>query len=265
MSVRCSLPILRRGLAVAFAGGLVCGIAAPALGNATRSDHSVVVHSQKGHTAFASATAKCPSGEHVRFGGFLNGVAGMHRMASNTWRVDGYNLGGSANPKSIRLTSHAYCGRGPAPVERTKTVAITSFGIATATCPAGKIVTGGGFLASPHAVLALTRLERVASNKLLVSGYLRYGITKHAKLTAIAYCASGTAPVRASKTRTLGGDGGIVRATCPKGTTLSFGGVIAEASGSEPPLVFEMVAEGADTWKVRESTAGTLTSLAYCR
>jgi hypothetical protein len=265
MSSRRSPHISRRVVTAAVVAGLLFGIAAPARGNAPWSEHSVVVRSRNGRRVFASSTAKCPAGEHVLSGGFLNGVAGMRRVTSNEWRVDGYNLGGSGNPKSIRLTSYANCGTGPVPEERTKTVEISSFGIATATCPSGKVVIGGGFAASPHAVVAITRLERTASNKLRVSAYLRYGMTKQAKLTAIAYCGAGPAPTPVSKTRTLGADGGIVRAACPAGKSVTFGGVIAAASGSAPPLVFAMQTEGPTRWKVRESTAGTLTSLAYCR
>jgi hypothetical protein len=116
-------------------------------------------------------------------------------------------------------------------------------------------------------VLAVTRLQRVGSNRLRVSAYLRYGISKHSLLTAIAYCGAGPAPRLVSHTASLGTDGGNSQATCPAGTTLLFGGVVATAP--YPPLVFIMAAIGQSTWRVRESTdkksPAQLTSLAYCR
>ncbi len=236
-------------------------VAVPAFAYASRSTHTKVITSGKNGPVFGSSTATCPSGQHVLFGGFSNGVAGMRRTANNQLTVDGYNLGGPP----LWLTSFAYCGKGPLATKATRTVIIRTFGSATATCPAGKVVVAGGFAATRHSVVAVTRLERVAANRLLVSAYLRYGITKQTALTAIAYCGAGPVPKQVSKTLTLSSDGGRARATCPAGTKLAFGGVIAKRSGSDPPLVFSMVAQGQDTWQVRESAAGTLTALAYCR
>jgi hypothetical protein len=200
----------------------------------------------------------------LQFGGFTYGVAGMRRTAVNQLTVDGYNLGG----QPLSLTAFAYCGKGPAPSKATSTVRITSAGTATATCPAGKVVVAGGFAASPHTVLALTRMERVAANQLRVSAYLRYGLTKRSLLTAIAYCGTGRAPTVVSNTQPLPKTGGNVEAKCPTGKTIVFGGVIARAVGYNP-LVFVMAAIDQQTWRVRESTdkhaAATVTSLAYCR
>jgi hypothetical protein len=259
-----SLRLLRRGLFITVVVLACVAVGIPALAYTSRSTHTYVIRSNASGPAFGSSTATCPSGQHVLFGGFSNGVAGMRRTASNQLTVDGYNLGGPP----LWLSAFAYCGRGPLSTKATNTVKVSSFGTATATCPAGKVVVAGGFAASPHSVVAVTRLERVGNSRLRVSAYLRYGITKHTLLTAIAYCGAGPAPKLVPHTVTLPKTGGASEATCPSGHKLMFGGVIAKAAGYHP-LVFAMVAVGQNTWRVRDSTdkhaASTLTSLAYCR
>jgi hypothetical protein len=255
--------LFRRGLFVAVVALLCVAVGVPALAYTYRSTHTYVIRSGKGPT-FGSSSATCPSGEHVLFGGFSNGVAGMRRTASNRLTVDGFNLGNGP----LTLTAFAYCGYGPTQTKATGTVKFASAGTATATCPAGRVVVAGGFAASPHSVVAITRLERVAANRLQVSAYLRYAITKSTALTAIAYCGTGSAPKLVSHTANLPKGGGDSSAQCPKGTKLIFGGVIAKGAGYRP-LVFSMVAVNQDTWRVRDSTdkhaSSKLTSLAYCR
>jgi len=256
--------LLRRGLFISVVVLACVAVAVPAFAYVSRGTHTTVIRASGTTPEFGSSTAKCPSGQHVLFGGFSNGVAGMRRTASNQLTVDGYNLGG----QPLWLTSFAYCGRGPIPTAATGSVSISSAGTATATCPAGKVLVAGGFKASPHTVLAVTRLERTAPNRLRVSAYLRYGLTKHTVLTAIAYCGPGPAPKLVSHTEKLPKTGGNSEASCPTGTKLAFGGVVASGAGYHP-LVFAMAAVDQDTWRVRDSTdkhaASTLTSLAYCR
>jgi hypothetical protein len=114
-------------------------------------------------------------------------------------------------------------------------------------------------------VLAVTRLERVGTDRVSVSAYLRFGITKASTLTAIAYCGPGPAPTLASRTVKLSKKGGHARARCPAGTALVFGGVTATHSTSAMPLVLLMQAANKTTWDVADTTAGKLTALAYCR
>jgi hypothetical protein len=254
---------VRRGLFIVVVVLVCVAVGVPALAYTSRSNHTYVIRSGKG-PQFGSSTATCAPGETVLFGGFSNGVAGMRRTASNRLTVDGFNLGG----QPLWLSAFAYCGHGPVPTKATNTVRVTSSGTATAQCPAGKVVLAGGFASTPRSVIAMTRLERVGTNRLRVSAYLRYGITKRTLLTAIAYCGTGPAPKLVSQTLTLPKGGGQADATCPAGTKLVFGGVIAKGAGYHP-LVFSMAALDQNTWRVRESTdkraAATLTSLAYCR
>src|SRR5689334_3071576 len=156
--------VRRVGLS-ALAGALACVvIAAPVFAFASRSTRTITVPSGKG-PVYRSSTATCPAGQHVQFGGYKNGVAGMHRGGTNHWTVDGFNLGG----KKLLLTSFAYCAHGAVPTEARGSTTITAAGSATARCPAGKVAVAAGFVASPHSVLAVTRLERVAANAVRVS------------------------------------------------------------------------------------------------
>ena len=70
---------------------------------------------------------------------------------------------------------------------------------------------------------------------------------------------------RVSKTINTKSGGGRVAATCPAGTTLSFGGVIAKPSPHKMTLVLSLHADTDTTWSVANTTAGTLTALAFCR
>jgi hypothetical protein len=240
---------------------LACGaLAVPAFAYASRHARTISVPSGRG-PVFRSSTTRCSSGQHVLFGGFKNGVAGMRRTTNDRWTVDGFNLGGPA----LKLTSYAYCGYGPVATKATKTVRIRSVASATAQCPSGKVVLAAGFAAPRNTVLAVTRIQRTAVNRLTVSAYLRYGITKSATLTAIAYCGAGPAPIPVAKQVSLTKDGGHSRATCPSGRTLTFGGAIATRAGSQPPLIFAMQAVNQNAWDVANSTSGRLTAIAYCR
>jgi hypothetical protein len=128
------------------------------------------------------------------------------------------------------------------------------------------VVVAGGFATRKNTVLAVTRVQRVAKDRLTVSAYLRYGITKSSTLTAIAYCGPGPAPTAVRKELVLGSSGGRARASCPTGRTLTFGGVIAtKKAGARPPFVFIMRAVNKGTWEVSDSTAGKVISIAYCR
>jgi hypothetical protein len=235
-------------------------IAVPVWSYASQSARTITVKSGP-EPVFKSVTARCPRGQHVIFGGLRNAVAGMRRTADNLWTVDGFNLGGPP----FKLTSYAYCGRGPITSRHNKRVVITSYGTATAKCPAGKVVLGGGFATSPNTVFAVQRLLRLGTDRWQVSGYLRYGITKRTELKAIAYCGKGPAPQAVSRTVRLSSDGGRATATCPTGKRLAFGGMVARAAKPRTALVFIMRVKDVNGWEVANSTAGTLTSVAYCR
>ena len=90
-------------------------------------------------------------------------------------------------------------------------------------------------------------------------------------LTAIAYCGPGPAPKLVSRTVDTGGVTSAVRATCPAGRHLVFGGAILTGVEDFFLQTLRVPAKTKDAWAVtgyggdsRLDTA-KLTALAYCR
>jgi hypothetical protein len=268
--------LMRRGLLSALAGLQVCVVvAAPVFAFASRRIHVTIVPVpvQFPNETFGSSTATCPTGQHVLFGGFKNAFS-MRRTANNRWTAYGSN---SAAPPfgsaPIRLSSYVYCGYGPVPSKATSTVEIRvrpggGPGSATARCPAGTVV-AGGFATAPHTSVDVTGLERVASDLWRVSAFL--SVDTHTALTSIAYCGPGPAPKLVSQTVNTGGVTSAVRATCPVGRHLVFGGAIL--TGVEDTLLqtLRVPAKTKNAWAVTgyggngRPRSAKLTALAYCR
>jgi hypothetical protein len=256
-------------------------VASPVYGFVAKRSHSVVVPKlQKG-----SATARCPAGEHVTSGGVIGQfrppigagpimfTEGMRRTAANKWTVYGWN---NADFIGSRLTAIAYCDKGPVPTVAQKTVTLPGFRVASAiaTCPAGTVVVGGGYNsgASAQHVEILARLNRLASTQWVVTMVnLRSAATK---LTSIAYCGHGVAPTQVASMVTLAAQkGGTARVSCPAGTSIVFGGVVANSPvvGKKSAVVapFSWSAASTKQWVVTGfnagDTAGGLIAVAYCR
>ncbi len=276
--------IVRRATtAAALALGILVAICTPVFAFASRATHAVVVPK----LAKGSATATCPTGEHVSFGGLVAQFkppvgagalvfpTGMRRTANNKWTVygqSGTTYGGS------RLTAVAYCDHGtaaPRIASNTVTLPALSERTATATCPAGTIAVAGGYNsgAAVNHVELLTRLEQGATTRQWLVSMLNIEKTA-TKLTAYAYCAPGADPTIISKVVTVPANkGATAHASCPTGTTLLFGGLLALSPGDahhsaalEP---FSWTASSTKQWDVVAynigDRAGYLTALAYCR
>ncbi len=134
---------------------VVCAaLAVPAFAFASRSTTTVVVSPMRR----GSATATCPIGEHVSFGGFIdefksppmtNGHAAafptsMRRSAPDRWTVTGQS---EAIGTGSHLSAVAYCDRGSVSTSASSTVSLPGSRALTAiaTCPAGTVVVGGGY------------------------------------------------------------------------------------------------------------------------
>ena len=125
MSSRSRHRLARRGLLSTVVGALVCAVVAtPVSAFVSRRTHIVLVPASAPFTV-GTSTATCPSGQHVLFGGFENGSAGMRRTANNRWTVYGLNFAvpDIARPP-VSLYSMAYCGYGPVASKATSTVEI---------------------------------------------------------------------------------------------------------------------------------------------
>jgi hypothetical protein len=256
----------RRGLFSLVVGVLSCVvIAAPVSAFVSRRTHVEIVPLD-GSVSFGSSTATCPSGQHVLFGGFRNGVAGMRRTASNRWTVYAFKYDVPPDSSPLSLSSFVYCGYGPVPSKATSTVEIRyrpdrddASGSATARCPTGTVVVAGGFATPPHSTVLVTGLERVAADLWRVSAYpIGDG---HAALTSIAYCGRGPAPKLVSQA-IRNYVSGPVRATCPAGRQLAFGGAIVKPTYGA--FLQTLRAKNQGTWTV-DGIGPDMTALAYCR
>jgi hypothetical protein len=264
---------------------VVCGaLAVPAFAFASRSTTRVVVSPMRR----GAATATCPIGEHVSFGGFIDEFkpppmtighsavfpTGMRRTAPDRWTVTGQS---EAIGTGSHLSAVAYCDRGNVPISASSTISLPGSRALTAiaTCPAGTVVVGGGYSSgsSPTHVEAVGQLLALSSTQWEVS--MLNLVNVPTTITAIAYCATGTAPSAHRTTLTLAaGKGGTARISCPSRTSLVFGGVdTSEPTGpsrsSALVFPFSLTASSPTQWVVTGyndgTRAGTLDAVAYCR
>ena len=262
---------------------LVCvAIATPAYTFASREVHTTRIPPGR----VVSVQARCPVGQHVLFGGatlvkelyFL----GMHRTPDGgAWAVDAKNLGGNVPRKA---TAVAYCGAGAVATKVTKTKTLEdlhtlhgSFKALMVRCPKGSVLVGGG-MASGGAAWghAYRALQRVGTDVWRVDVGIAPSTQGRVTVTAVGYCAPGSAPKLASHTVTIAaGRSGTARAACPGHTRLAFGGYTAQQGiaapgyfpGSVQPITFK--ATSTTIWSVvglnRGEGPAKLTALAYCR
>jgi hypothetical protein len=261
---------------------VVCvALATPGFAFVSRATRGVVVRK----LSRGSVTATCPKGEHVSFGGVVaqfhapphSGAIvlpeGMRRTAPNRWTVTGMS---SSDVIGSRLTAVAYCARGSVPTSASSSVKVAGYsrGSTIATCPAGTVVVGGGFNAGAslqHQEI-VERLAEPSARQWAVT-VLNISKTK-TTLTALAYCSRGGAPSAYSTTLSLPAHrGGTARVSCPKGTSILVGGLVAHspAIGKKAAVLapFSWTAASNSQWVVTGynagTVAGTLDALAYCR
>jgi len=260
---------------------IVCvALANPVFAFAAKVTNGVVV--PKLQTRSVSAT--CPKGEHVTFGGVVaQFVAPPHsgaivlpeggrRTAPDRWTVTGTS---ASAVTGSRLAAVAYCDRGSVPAIASKSVAVPGLaeGSATATCPAGTIVVGGGFNAgasSDHQELVL-RLDALSSRQWIVT--VLNIASASTTLTSLAYCATRVAPVEHATTVNLSAHkGATARVSCPKGTSIVFGGLLANSPvvGHKAARIapFSWTAASTTQWVVTAYNAGdasgSVDAFAYC-
>ena len=229
-------------------------------------------------------TATCPSGEHVSFGGLVAQFQapprsgpivlpeGMRRTAANRWTVTGVS---SSNKIGSRLTAVAYCDTGTTPRTVSRSVKMAAFATVTATaaCPAGTVVAGGGF--SSGASLEHQELVvQLAATSTQWSVTLRNITGAATSLNVYAYCAHAAAATPHTTTIALAPHkGGTARVGCPSPTKLVFGGLYAHspAQGTKAAALapFSWTAATTRQWVVTAYNAGDLEghldAIAYCR
>jgi hypothetical protein len=273
-------------LVVAVAVVCACGIyAVPAFAFVSRSTKTIVIPKDSP----AAVTTKCPAGEHVSFSGVMSEfrgpitasnarivfTTGMHRLGTNPAALTET----AVNPRSVgaHYTATAYCDRGTVPTVAAKTVPLGSFGLAVAlvNCPAGTVGVGGGFASGsgPRNIEYLGELGMNTATQLVVGVANLSNVAT--KLTALVYCAAGTAPTEVRKQVSVAGQKLVsAEVTCPTGTKLVWGGLDSSPPSGTPPNVSGVIplswyAPSINQWKVTADNlgnkAGTVTAVAYCR
>jgi hypothetical protein len=164
------------------------------------------------------------------------------RMEANGWMVQAVN----DSPESYVLSVYAICLKHPAAVitqvESTIPVQAGSNGVATAPCPAGSVVTGGGFTVNNIGIMRSTKQENgwriIAVN----------GGNVSSEITAYAICLSG-APASAALVSGSGNAAehshGFATSECPGGSVLTGGGFINGGS-----MLFDEISIHGRMWVV---------------
>lgn len=217
--------------------------------------------------ATGGSTMACPAGSVVTGGGFAlnnNMVAYTHSQDGNSWTAYAKNNGGTSG----LLNSYAVClyaSMGTTSMVWSQvTVTAGNNGNAVVACPAGSVVTGGGYASNSNLLVYNSSLSgngwQVYANNPTGASIL---------LNSYATCLSGTSgstsQVFAQKSIAAGASDGA-EASCPAGTILTGGGF----AGSKNIWVFNtsMKTMDSETWNVfgknLTGTSQLLNSYAIC-
>ena len=172
------------------------------------------------------ATATCPAGSVVVGGGFAAGsnvIVYTHSMEGNGWGVYAKNNSGLSqllNAYAVCLSSTAGSSQ---QILKQITIAAGGVGFGTASCPAGSVVTGGGFASSADYLW-------VYNSGMDVNGWSAFaqntsGASQLFNIYGICLSGAGGSTSVAQKTVSIAGgasDGG--EALCPAGTLVTGGG-----------------------------------------
>jgi hypothetical protein len=201
------------------------------------------------------AFAVCPDGSAVTGGGFsasgLIIVYGQSKV-STQWNV--WALNGSSDEGA--LTAYAICLEYPgADTDQVQTIGTGLESIAShavATCPAGSILTGGGFYSESDGSVWLLSNSPSGNSWM---GKAQQGTVGHPLLTVYAVCLDGISvsnTVVSQNVRIAAGAKAYVEVACPDGTALTGGGWYADHM-----LRVTTAAPLGGKWRVEASNIGT--------
>jgi ferredoxin len=212
------------------------------------------------------AVASCPSGSVVTGGGYAgntNLFIYNSSQSGNGWQVYAKNSSGS----SQLLNAYAIClsNSGGSSTQGVKQVSAPGGGIgnAVASCPAGSIVTGGGYAAQSDKSLYIYNSSQSANGWQV---YAKNTSGASQLLNAYAICLSatnGTVTQALKQVSAAGGGIGDAVATCPSGSLVTGGGFAGNTN-----LFFYNTSMKANGWETyARNTSGSsqlLNSYAIC-
>ena len=275
----------RAGIAalLALAGAALLSVG-PAL--AVRSFLTISSSAELAPHSKGGATASCPAPLRPFWGGFFvrgapaaGNLPTAFKPAGRAWRTLATNSGSEAHG----VSTEAYCIRRHRPFsERSRSTRIGAglAGSATASCPPGRTVVGGGFRASVdpgpggrHVVI--TAMRRVGARGIGVTG-ANLSPSRPGDLTAYAYCSRGPRPLAFTGTAAVppGGTARLV-AKCPRaadgGGTIQFAGFEGSSSVSGALVSPAQFRRGSNHGVILTAVnhsptdAGEATAFVYCR
>ncbi|HEY7151451.1 MAG TPA: hypothetical protein VH391_07195 [Solirubrobacterales bacterium] len=276
-------------VAVVGLGSIGLGVAT---GKFTKDSETRVIPYDK----YVEATGKCGE-KHVNFGGFnVHTEVPLGGPKNYTWPASMGPKGGDTDKWSVsaeaswsdggKVSSYAYCkgGKEPKVVRNTKIVLPSAgndeYRNVQVSCPAGRIVIGGGWAAQASTAakqhyVDIMGLQATSKDTWQVSVVNYTGGQQ--RVTAIALCGKGGAPKEVKATQRVPplNTNKTVRATCPSGKDVVFGGFQGDYDNFSGRNAFifsfsltsdrEITVKGGQNLVSGNNQSSKLTAIAYCR
>ena len=237
----------RRAFPIGLLAGLVCaavwlaavGTSAQAQGVSGYSEVTGAAVTVPGFTS-ATGSATCPAGDVVVSGGYtLSGgnmvidtsapLGANGAISSTTWTVTGFDNGdgqGSFTPYAICVSSSI---AGYSEASKAQSVNGGSSAQLTETCPAGSVITGGGFAAGSTTPV-INESDPTSSSNVSSTTWTVFvdntGARTAQSVTTYVLCVSNTISGY-SEQLAQNSKAGVVSAACPSGSLVIGGGVFA--------------------------------------
>jgi hypothetical protein len=178
------------------------------------------------------AVVSCPVGTILTSGGFAvhpNILVYNQSQSGNGWQVYGKNNGASEKLLNVYATCISNTGSSSTQILNQVTAVAGGIGHAVASCPAGSVVTGGGWASSSDGNLIVYNSSRSGNGWQI---YARNTSGSGKLLNAYAICLQGTAGTTdqiLNQVTIPSGDTGAAEATCSSGSLVTGGGFAGNA------------------------------------
>lgn len=227
---------------------------------------TVLVQISVNSGSIANPVATCPAGSIVTSGGFAVSPEVLpytHSQSGNGWSLYVKNNSGSSKLANV----YAYCLKGPSgtftQVYTQVTVPAGNIGHPVADCPAGSVVTGGGWASKSDGSLIVYN-SSMSGNGWQI--YAKNTSGSNQLLNAYAICVSGSGGSTSqvvSQSTIAAGSAGYAEAACPAGALATGGGFAADTD----LWIYNTSLSGSNWMTYAKNSAGTgklLNSYAIC-